>query len=108
MDDDVALKGHMRATVCLREMGLQRAELNREVLDGLINIANHGGRPKLAEALRQHRDSTTRELLEAAEAQYRSRLLYYALCTMECDHSLTPDDAIAQAESMVLEVVMGT
>jgi hypothetical protein len=38
--------------------------------------------------------------------QYRSRLYSYALCAMENDHSLTPDDAITQAESRVLEAAI--
>ncbi len=106
MDDDAVLKGHMRDTVRLREMGLQRAQLNREVLDGLINIANHDRRTKLADALLQHQDSTIRQLEELAEAQYQSRLLSYALCAMESDHSLTPDAAIAQVESMMVEAAI--
>lgn len=104
--DDAVLTGHMRATVRLREMGIQRAQLNREVVDGLINIATHDRRPTLVTSLRQHRDSTTQQLEELAEAQYRSRLLYYALCAMESDHSLTPDDAIAHVESMMLEAAV--
>jgi hypothetical protein len=41
-----------------------------------------------------------------SEEQYQSRLLYYALCAMESDHSLAPDDAITQAESRVLEAAI--
>jgi hypothetical protein len=40
-------------------------------------------------------------LEDLAEAQYRSRLLYYALCAMEGDHSVTPDDAIVHVESLM-------
>jgi hypothetical protein len=50
-------------------MGLQQAQINREVLDGLIGIAEHDQRPQLAELIRQHRDSTTKRLEEFAEAR---------------------------------------
>jgi hypothetical protein len=106
MDDDAVLTGHMRATVRLREIGLQQAHLNREVLDGLMNIATHDHRPELVKSLRHHRDATTKQLEEAAETQYQRRLLYYALCAMESDHSLTPDEAIAHVESLVLEAAI--
>lgn len=106
MDD--CLKQHMCATVQLRESKLQRVESARNIYRGLINIAKLGGHEKLPDLLQRQSDSHVKALEELAEEQYQSRLLYYVLCAMESDHSLTPDDAIAQAESMVLEAVIGT
>jgi hypothetical protein len=100
------LQQHMRTTVRLREMKLQRVEITRTIYQDLAAIARHDGDNDLAQMLTQHRDQHLKALEELAEAQYRSRLYYYALCLMEQNHSLTPDDAIAQAETLVLEAVI--
>ena len=105
---DKCLQQHMCATVQLRESKLQRAAVTRDIYQGLITILKRGGHEKLPELLECQSESHRKALEELAEAQYQSRILYYALCMMESDHALTPDEAIAEAESMVLQVVIGT
>ena len=68
------------------------------IYQGLITILKRGGHEKLPELLECQSESHRKALEELAEAQYQSRILYYALCMMESDHALTPDEAITEAE----------
>ena len=101
------IREHMCATARLRESMLRRAELAKGAYEGLGKIAKQAGCPKLLTLLESLRDSHVKTLEQLADAEYRSRLLYYALCLTESDPGLTPDDAIVQAETLVLEAAVG-
>ena len=98
----------MCATARLRESKLQRAELARSIHNGLVKIARLGGGKQMVPLLEHQRESHVKALEELAEAQYRERLLYYALCYVleEYGSNLETEQVIAKVESMVLEAAV--
>jgi hypothetical protein len=102
------LKEHMRATVRLRELKLERLDLTRSIYDDFATIARHDGDEDLAQMLLQHGAEHLKALEQLAENEYQSRLRYYALCFTLADgeSDLKAKDMIARIESMVLEAAV--
>lgn len=109
---DESVKEHMRATVKIRELGLQNADVTRRVYEEIVSALRLLEREDphakgLADGIKALGDDHVKDIKSLAEAEYQCRLKSYVLAAMVADPTLKATDAFPIAEAMVLEAAVG-